>query len=294
VQEVEDVVVAVTLDRVNDPLLGIGEFSRRSRLSPKALRLYERRGLLVPAHVDADTRYRSYRESQLATARLIAVLRGLDMPLSVVSELVAAPDAERVRVLDEYWAREEARFASQRRLATHLRIQLAGEEGSYEMYDVRERDVPEQVVLSLQRHVLVPELPEWIQSAGTRLLNVADAHGGIAGPMFVIYHGEVSEDSDGPVEVCVPVRADVRNGSDVNVRREPPHREAYVRITKADVAYPQILSAYQAVEQWIRRQERPSAGSPREIYFADWDASAATDEVCDVAFPVAVDRATAR
>jgi DNA-binding transcriptional MerR regulator len=117
VQEVEDVVVAVTLDRVNDPLLGIGEFSRRSRLSPKALRLYERRGLLVPAHVDADTRYRSYRESQLATARLIAVLRGLDMPLSVVSELVAAPDAERVRVLDEYWAREEARFASQRRLA---------------------------------------------------------------------------------------------------------------------------------------------------------------------------------
>jgi DNA-binding transcriptional MerR regulator len=276
----------VTLDRVADPLLSIGEFSRRSRLSPKALRLYERRGLLLPAHVDADTRYRGYRESQLPTARLIAVLRGLDMPLAVVAELVAASEAERVRVLDDYWAHEEARVASQRRLVAHLRVQLAGEEGSYDMYEVRERDIPEQVVLAEQRHVLVPELPDWIAAAGTRLLAASETHGGVAGPMFVIYHGEVSEDSDGPVEVCIPVRAEPRNGGDV-LRREPAHREAYVRITKADVAYPQILSAYQAVEQWIRTQAKTAAGSPREVYFADWDASAPTDEVCDVAFPVA-------
>jgi DNA-binding transcriptional MerR regulator len=270
---------------VADPLLSIGEFSRRSRLSPKALRLYERRGLLVPAQVDADTRYRSYRESQLETARLIALLRGLDMPLAIVADLVAAPDMERVRVLDDYWAREETRLASQRTLVAHLRIQLAGEEGSYDMYEIQERDVPEQVVLAEQRHVLVPDLPDWIAAAGTRLVDAADAHGGVAGPMFVIYHGEVSEDSDGPVEVCIPVRAEPSDGGDV-LRREPAHREAYVRITKADVDYPQILSAYQAVEQWLRSQERMPSGSPREVYFADWDASAPTDEVCDVAFPV--------
>jgi DNA-binding transcriptional MerR regulator/effector-binding domain-containing protein len=277
---------AVTLERVVDPLLSIGEFSRRSRLSPKALRLYERRGLLVPAHVDGDTRYRRYDESQLETARLIAVLRGLDMPLAVVAELVAAPETERVRVLDDYWARREARLASQRRLVTHLRIQLAGEEGSYDMYEVRERDVPEQVMLTEQRHVLVPELPEFIGSAGMRLLNAADAHGGVAGPMVVIYHGAVNEDSDGPVEVCIPVRSAPRDGGDV-LRREPAHREAYVRITKAEVEYPQILSAYEAVEQWIRNQGKTLAGSPREVYFADWDASAPTDEVCDVVFPMA-------
>ena len=276
---------AVTLDWVADPLLSIGEFSRRSRLSPKALRLYERRGLLVPAQVDADTRYRSYRESQLETARLIALLRGLDMPLAIVADLVAAPDMERVRVLDDYWAREETRLASQRTLVAHLRIQLAGEEGSYDMYEIQERDVPEQLVLAEQRHVLVPELPDWIAAAGTRLVDAADAHGGVAGPMFVIFHGEVSEDSDGPVEVCIPVRAEPGGGGDV-LRREPAHREAYVRITKADVDYPQILSAYQAVEQWLQRQERMPSGAPREIYFADWDASAPTDEVCDVAFPV--------
>ncbi len=216
--------LTVTLERVDDPLLNIGEFSRRSRLSPKALRLYERRGLLTPAHVDADTRYRSYHESQLATARLVATLRGLDMPLAVVAELVTAAGEDRVRILDDFWDGVEARVASQRRLAAHLRIQLTGEEGSYEMYDVRQRDVPEQLVVSEQRHVLVPELPDWIAAAGTRLLRLADAHGGATGPMFVIYHGQVSEDSDGPVEVCVPVREEPRKGSEV--RHEPAHREA--------------------------------------------------------------------
>jgi protein phosphatase len=35
--------------------LTIGAFSRASRLSPKALRLYDSLGLLAPAHVDTDT-----------------------------------------------------------------------------------------------------------------------------------------------------------------------------------------------------------------------------------------------
>ena len=236
---------AVTLERVADPLLSIGEFSRRSRLSAKALRLYERRGLLLPAHVDADTRYRGYRESQLPTARLIAVLRGLDMPLAIVAELVAAPEAERVRVLDDYWAHEEARVASQRRLVAHLRIQLAGEEGSYDMYEVRERDIPEQVVLAAQRHVLVPELPDWIEAAGTRLLDAADTHGGVAGPMFVIYHGEVSEDSDGPVEVCIPVRAEPRNGGDV-LRRGQFQREAIETLMQGQGLWQSLLDRLHA------------------------------------------------
>jgi hypothetical protein len=49
----------------------IGEFSRRSQLSPKALRLYERLGLLRPVAVDQRNGYRRYHESQLYTARLI-------------------------------------------------------------------------------------------------------------------------------------------------------------------------------------------------------------------------------
>ena len=68
-----------------DRLLSIGAFARRSRLSLKALRLYDRLGLLKPADVDPENSYRRYRESQLATARLIVMLRRLDMPLAQVA-----------------------------------------------------------------------------------------------------------------------------------------------------------------------------------------------------------------
>lgn len=44
-----------------EALLSIGAFARRARLSHKALRLYDRHGLLPPDHVDPVTGYRYYR-----------------------------------------------------------------------------------------------------------------------------------------------------------------------------------------------------------------------------------------
>jgi DNA-binding transcriptional MerR regulator len=265
-------------------LLTIGTFARRSRLSPKALRLYDRLGVLRPVHVDEDNGYRRYTESQLETARLVVLLRRLDMPLATVAEVLAASEDGRAELVASYWDSVEQRIASQRELAAHLRIRLAGDEGSYAMYEILERDVPEQLVLTEQRHVHVQELPGWLGESIRRLVQTADAQGGVLAPVFVVFHGEVNEDSDGPVEVCVPVGVEVA-GSPTRV--EPAHREAYTRITKAQVEFPQILSAYEAVDGWIRSEGRTSTGSPREVYFADWDASGPTDEVCDVAFPVA-------
>jgi DNA-binding transcriptional MerR regulator len=273
----------VTLEPV-ERLLTIGTFARRSRLSPKALRLYDRLGVLRPVHVDEDNGYRRYTESQLETARLVVLLRRLDMPLATVAEVLAASEDGRAELVASYWDSVEQRIASQRELAAHLRIRLAGDEGSYAMYEILERDVPEQLVLTEQRHVHVQELPGWLGESIRRLVQTADAQGGVLAPVFVVFHGEVNEDSDGPVEVCVPVGVEVA-GSPTRV--EPAHREAYTRITKAQVEFPQILSAYEAVDGWIRSEGRTPTGSPREVYFADWDASGPTDEVCDVAFPVA-------
>jgi DNA-binding transcriptional MerR regulator len=268
-----------------DPQLSIGEFARRTRLSLKALRLYDRLGLLVPDEVDRASGYRRYRQSQLATARLVMLLRRLDMPLADVAEVLDADGPQRAERLAAYWSTVERRVASQRTLVDHLRIRLTGGEGQFDMYEVKQRDVPEQVVISEQRHVLVPELAVWIPAAMDRLMKSAADVGGLGGPGFVIYYGEVNEDSDGPVEVCLPVNGPLEPAPSVAMRLEPAHREAYVRITKAQVEYPQILSAFDAVSQWISAQGL-SNGAPREVYFADFAAAAPTDEVCDVAFPI--------
>jgi DNA-binding transcriptional MerR regulator len=63
-------------------LLTIGEFARRAGLSIRALRLYDRIGLLRPAEVVPGTGYRRYASRELYAGRLIALLRRLDMPLT--------------------------------------------------------------------------------------------------------------------------------------------------------------------------------------------------------------------
>ena len=59
-------------------MLKIGEFSKLSMLTVKALRFYEKEGLLVPATVDRFTGYRFYETSQLEAAAVIKALRQLD------------------------------------------------------------------------------------------------------------------------------------------------------------------------------------------------------------------------
>ena len=77
-----------------DALISIGRMARRSGLTVKALRHYDRIGLLVPATVDPETGYRYYRADQLTSARLIQILRAVDVPLDQVRACLAAPHHE--------------------------------------------------------------------------------------------------------------------------------------------------------------------------------------------------------
>ncbi|MET7483307.1 MerR family transcriptional regulator [Streptomyces sp. NPDC005538] len=283
---------------MDDELLTIGAFAARARLSAKALRLYDRLGLLCPARVDEASGYRRYRADQVERARLVALLRQLDMPLARIAELVEADRSDAAELLAVYWSDVETRVAGQRTLAEYLRARLSGR--SSEMYGkfvVETVEVPEQVLITEARHTLAAELPAWIGASLGRLEAGAEECGGVSAAPFVVYHSEVSMESDGPAESCVPVADEAaarawaaRQGwaRQTAVRVEPARRLAYARITKAQVAYPQILAAFEAVEQWIAGQGLRYAGPCREVYFADWDAAGPEDPVCDVAFPVAL------
>lgn len=281
---------------MDEDLLTIGAFAARARLSAKALRLYDRLGLLSPARVDEASGYRYYRADQAERARLVALLRQLDMPLARIAEVVGTDGGEAADLLAAYWADVETRVAGQRTLAEYLRGRLSGR--SSEMYDkfvVETVEVPEQVVITETRHTLADELPAWIGASLGRLEEAARECGGVTAAPFVLYHAEVSMESDGPAESCVPVADEkaardwaARHGRawETKVRTEPAGRLAYTRITKAQVAHPQILAAFEAVEQWMTEQGLEMAGPCREVYFADWEASGPEDPVCDAAFPV--------
>ncbi|MFI1566422.1 MerR family transcriptional regulator [Streptomyces sp. NPDC020490] len=278
------------------PLLTIGAFAARARLSAKALRLYDRLGLLTPAHVDEAGGYRYYRAGQAERARLVALLRQLDMPLARIAEVIAADGERAGELLASYWAGVETRIAAQRTLAEYLCGRLSGRSSEmYGKFEVETVELPQQVVITETRHTPADELPAWIGASLGRLEAAARECGGVTGAPFVLFHAEVSTESDGPVESCVPVADEAAGRAwaeahgrawQTRVRVEPARRMAYTRLAKAQVAYPQILAAFEAVEQWIAGRGLEQAGPSREVYFADWAAAGPQDPVCDVAFPV--------
>ncbi len=157
-------------------LMTSGEFARASRLSPKALRLYDELGLLSPAEVDPVTGYRRYAPAQLEQARLVAWLRRLGMPLARIRALIAMPRAQAAADLASYWRQAEAEQSAKRDLATFLIGYLSGRGTS--MSDNEQPLVIRYAVRSdigLQR-----DLNEDAAYASARLLAVADGMGGHA------------------------------------------------------------------------------------------------------------------
>ena len=95
---------------MDDDLLSIGRFARLAGLSVGALRHYDELDLLRPADIDRFTGYRRYRRDQLETARIIARLRDLELPLDEIRDVLAMDDpAAQRRRLATHRARIEAR-----------------------------------------------------------------------------------------------------------------------------------------------------------------------------------------
>lgn len=95
----------------DDELMTIGRFARLSQVSVHTLRHYDEIGLLAPAEIDPASGYRRYRRAQIRVARLIQVLRGLDLPIEEVRPMLSAGTDE-VRAVP---ARHRQRLDRQRR-----------------------------------------------------------------------------------------------------------------------------------------------------------------------------------
>ncbi|MGI5478683.1 protein phosphatase 2C domain-containing protein [Streptomyces lavendofoliae] len=154
-------------------LLTIGAFAKASRLSPKALRLYDELGLVTPARVDPVTGYRLYAPEQLDQARLVAWLRRLGMPLARIQYLCALEAGSAAQEIRAFWAQVEADTAARRDLATFLIDHLSWKDPAMTP-TVKPLGIS---YAALSDTGLVRENNQDTAYAGSRLLAVADGYG---------------------------------------------------------------------------------------------------------------------
>jgi DNA-binding transcriptional MerR regulator len=268
-------------------LLSSGEFARRSRLSAKALRIYDEIGLLRPVEVEPSNGYRHYGVDQLHRARLIAMLRGIDMSLSEIGSLLADlgkdPELSAER-LNRHLVGLEGRHTSRRSLVRHIHAILR-EEGS-PMFTIQTRRVPAMRLMSIQRRLRASETDAFVREAKNAFAE--HLRGSLPiGPFSLVFHGVVDHESDGPLEATLACSEDVEPTEMIGIRTEAAHDEAFTTITKAEWEYPAILAAYDAVACSPEVIARPGSRlSCREVYLAEPEVIADGELICDIAYPL--------
>jgi hypothetical protein len=183
-------------------------------------------------------------------------------------------------------------MADRRALVAYIQSRLAGE-GKPVMKDITVRAIPERKIASITRHITSGEADEFFATAFPRLRAAAPGLPGIEGVPFVVYYGEVSQDSDGPVELSRPVAPQTPTGTvassaDIQVRLEPAHDEAYIRLSQAEMHWPRMLPFADALERWIRDNDRRPSAPLRQVLFADLRTAQPGTLVCDLSVPLQV------
>ena len=171
------------------------------------------------------------------------------MPLAEIRRVLAAPSIARI---DEYEAALAGELDERRRILDYVRTFLKEEQ----MFEVQTKTLGPLRYVSRTAHVRVQELMPHIVETVRQLNELHDA----AGPDFVVYHGEVNEQADGPVEVALP--------TETGEHELPETEVAYTVAEGADTEFPAILGAYDAVAGWAKRNGRELAGPPLEINHA--------------------------
>lgn len=186
-------------------LLTIGEFSRMTHLSVKALRHYHDVGVLEPAAIDRFTGYRSYDASQVVPAQVIRRLRDLGMPLESIKSVLTAPDAEtRNREIATHLAEMERQLEQTKATVAGLRALLTGPALRPE---IEYRTIPAVTAVAVAQVVGATELMDWGHDV-FRALRAAMADNGLAeaGPPGALYPGDFFELEHAKITAFIPVQ----------------------------------------------------------------------------------------
>lgn len=143
-------------------MLKIGNFSKLSLLTVKALRFYEKEGLLLPAHIDEWTGYRFYETSQLAQAAKIKAYRQLDLSVEEIKAILAG-----AQVRDILKIKADSLKKQQADIGIRLSIINYLMEDKQMNYQAVIKEIPETIVYYEERRLdSYPDLMTFVPESG--------------------------------------------------------------------------------------------------------------------------------
>lgn len=236
----------------------IGEFSKVTKLTVKALRYYDEEGILKPSY-RADNSYRYYDENDFAKANRIVLLRDLSFSIAEIKEILT--NCDNPDDLSYYLSEKQELIVEQIKMEKEL-IQKIGlylepqETGAGRMnYQIEFKEFQPMTVLSIRFKGKYSDVGKYI---GTIYQEAGGKTAG--GPFCCYYDDEYKEEAE--IELCVPTKGLLR-GVRTSAKRLP---EIKAVCTTHIGSYESLNLAYKALLDYAHEHSLKLGLPSREIY----------------------------
>jgi effector-binding domain-containing protein len=268
-------------------MLKIGDFSRLSRVTVKALRYYDEIGLLKPVSVDRFTGYRYYSVDQLPRLNRIVVLKNLGLSLEEVSQLVNNDlPAEHIRqLLHVKQAEIQQRLQDEQGRLGQVEkwLRQIEKEGIMPEQNVVIKKVDVQKVTSVRG--VVPTYNDIDRLFNELYPYLMEKNAQIAGPPIAVYHDMEYMEKDVDIEVAVPIANSIPTTDRIKVAELSAIEQAACLLHRGP--YETIGESYKALMAWAETNGYQIAGPDREIYLQGPEPSRSPEEfITELQLPV--------
>lgn len=262
----------------------IGDFSRLTQVTVKALRHYDRLGLLKPDYIDPESGYRYYTSGQAPRLHRILALKDLGFSLEQVGQLIDAdlsPMQLRGMLVQKQTEVRGVIAAEQTRLERiEERLRQIEQGPLVARYDVTVKRVPAQRVASIR--ALLPDYPAVAPLFG-ELRTYAAQHALTATAWTAIWHDGEYRETDISVEAAFTTADPL-----------PPHPRIQEGTVPAVETMASVLhhgpmlavgGAHMALFRWMEANEYRLSGPTRTVPLHNVGPENA-DGVIEIQYPV--------
>ena len=188
-------------------MFSIGEFSKITGLSLKAIHLYHEKGLLVPASIDAQSGYRYFDSKNVEQARAIRRCRELSFSLEEIGIVLGnfEDDILLLNVLETKREEIQSQLVRLKGTARILDALIASEREAHTMAENNTGSIEQKTLAPLL--VIAKRWRGRYQDSGSAFAELGRKMGRfISGkPMNLYYDAEFKED-DADIQTCFPLR----------------------------------------------------------------------------------------
>jgi DNA-binding transcriptional MerR regulator len=268
-------------------MLKIGDFSKLSRVTVKALRHYDEIGLLCPDYVNPENGYRYYSHGKLAAVSRIQELKKTGLHLEEIrllvngglngQEIINLLKKRRESLVKVILNEKEKLFKIDRFIHRVIKENI--------MEKVIIKELPEVIVASMRTQIpSYQSLFQVVPEMGKKM----EKHGAVCRKpeyCFNIYHDGECRDRDIDVEICEAVEAYCENMDGVAYKKIDGVPAAATLLHRGD--YDSLGTSYAQLLDWMELNGYKQSDNPRECYIDGiWNCETSDDWLTEIQIPV--------